>query len=167
MNPVALFGLQFTLALLAYALIAAWYVWPRLALQPREVALQAVVWVHAFRFVGGTVLAPGSVAAGVPVDFQKAVGYGDLLVSVLALVTLLALRARSTAAIGLTWVVLVVGAVDTIDAIIQSIRDDVFHQALGFNWVVVTTYVPALLVSSVLMLVLLVRPSRVRSTLAG
>jgi len=57
-NPTALFGLQFSMSLLAYALIAAWYVWPRLSPQPRELALQPLLWVHAFRFVGGTILAP-------------------------------------------------------------------------------------------------------------
>jgi hypothetical protein len=48
--------------------------------------------------------------------------------------------------------------VDTIDAIVQSLRYDVFTQALGVNWVIVTTYVPALLVSSVLIFGQLRRP---------
>jgi len=39
MEPVVLFGIQFTLALVAYALIGFWYVSPRLAALPREVAL--------------------------------------------------------------------------------------------------------------------------------
>ncbi len=36
MQPIVLFGIQFTLSLLAYALIAAWYVLPRLSKLPRE-----------------------------------------------------------------------------------------------------------------------------------
>ena len=157
MSPVALFGLQFTMALVAYALLAAWYVRPRLAVLPLTTALQPLLWVHAFRFVGGTVLAPGSVAAAVPVDFQRMVGFGDLLTAALALLALVALRLRWQPAVVLCWVVLVVGAVDTVNAIVWSVRDDVFPHALGFNWVVVTLYVPALLVSSVLAVVELVR----------
>jgi len=156
-KPTVLFGVQFTLALLAYALIAAWYVWPRLSVLPRALALQPLLWVHAFRFVGGTILAPGSVGAGVPDDFQKMIGYGDIATAALALLALVALRLRWSLAIALTWLVLVFGAVDTVNAIVQSTRDDVFVRTLGFNWVIVTAYVPALLVSSVLILVELLR----------
>jgi hypothetical protein len=157
MTPVALFGLQFTLALLAYALLGLWYVHPRLAALPLVVALQPLVWVHVFRFVGGSILAPGSVAAAVPDDFRRLVGYGDLLTSVLALLAVAALRLRWRPALALVWVVLVVGGLDTVNAIVWSARDDVFPHALGVNWVIVTLYVPALLVSTVLAVVELVR----------
>jgi hypothetical protein len=40
MKPIVLFSIQFTLSLAAYALIAAWYVIPRLSRKPREAALQ-------------------------------------------------------------------------------------------------------------------------------
>jgi hypothetical protein len=157
MKPIVLFSIQFTLSLVSYALIAGWYVVPRLARQPREVALQPLVWVHAFRMVGGTVLAPGAVGAGVPLLFQRMVGIGDLITSVLALVALAALRARLSWAIGLVWLVVVVGLADTVNAIIQSMRYNVFAHALGVNWVIVAVYVPALLVSSALILWQLIR----------
>jgi hypothetical protein len=99
MKPIVLFSLQFTLSLAAYALIAAWYVIPRLSGKPREAALQPLVWVHAFRMIGGTVLAPGAVGVAVPILFQKMIGYGDLATSALALLALIALRARLTWAI--------------------------------------------------------------------
>ena len=47
-----------------------------------------------------------------------------------------------------------VGTVDTVNAVIQSVRYDVFTYPLGVNWVIVTAY-PALLVSSFLILVTL------------
>jgi hypothetical protein len=53
-----LFGIQFTLALIAYALIGLWYVAPRLPALPREVALSPLVWVHVFRVIGGTIWPP-------------------------------------------------------------------------------------------------------------
>lgn len=91
---MALFSIQFSLSLVAYALIAAWYVVPRLSGQPREAALQPLLWVHAFRAAGGAVLAPGAVAAAVPIAFQRMVGYGDLIT---AAVALFALAARAPA----------------------------------------------------------------------
>jgi len=159
MEPIVLFGIQFTLALVAYGLIAWWYVAPRLSRLPREVALAPVLWVHAFRIVGGTILAPGAVAASVPAEFRTMIGYGDLATAVLALVALVALRRRLSAAIALVWLCLGVGLLDTVNAIIQSMRFSVFNEALGVNWVIVTMYVPALLVSSVLIFIQLRRSS--------
>lgn len=150
MKPILLFGTQFTLMLVAYTLIGLWYAVPRLSGQPREAALQPLVWVHVFRVIGGTVLAPGAVGAGVPLLFAKEIGYGDMITGFLALVALVALRTRSPGAIPLVWLVVVVGLLDTVNAIIQSLRYNVFVHALGVNWVIVTSYVPALLVSSAL-----------------
>ena len=150
MEPIVLFSIQFTLSLLAYVLIAFWYVVPRLSRLPRELALVPLLWVHAFRTVGGTILAPGAVGAGVPTEFRTMIGYGDLITAFLALLALVALRTRFPGAIALVWLMVIVGLVDTVNAIIQSMRFNVFTYALGVNWVIVTIYVPALLVSSLL-----------------
>src|SRR5262249_28343498 len=133
MEPILLFGLQFTMSLVAYGLIAFWYVVPRLSKLSREAALVPLLWVHAFRIVGGTILAPGSVEAGVPMAFRVMIGYGDMATAFLALLALMALRARLSGAIAMVWLCIVVGMLDTINAIIQSMRDHVFTYALGFN----------------------------------
>lgn len=75
-------------------------------------------------------------------------------------------RTRSSWAIPLVWLVVTVGMLDTINAIIQSMRYDVFTHALGVNWVIVTIYVPALLVSSALILWQLVRSPAAEPTAA-
>jgi len=161
-EPIVLFGIQFTFCLVAYALIAWWYGVPRLSALPRELALVPLVWIHAFRIVGGTILAPGSVDAAVPMDFRTMIGYGDMATAVLALLALVALRTHWRGAIALVWLCLAVGMVDTVNAIIQSMRFSVFTHGLGLNWVIVTTYVPALLVSSLLIFIQLRRPSAAR-----
>src|SRR3989454_2272468 len=135
MKPIVLFGIQFTLSLAAYSLVALWYAAPRLSGLPRELALTPLLWVHAFRMVGATVLAPGAVGPGVPMEFRTMIGYGDLATAVLALLALVALRARSTRAIALVWLCVTVGMLDTVNAIIQSMRFSVFTHPLGVNWV--------------------------------
>jgi hypothetical protein len=85
------------------------------------------------------------------------IGYGDLTTAVLALVALVALRARFSGAIALVWLLLAVGMLDTVNAIVQSVRFSVFTYPLGVNWVIVTMYVPALLVSSLLIFIQLRR----------
>jgi hypothetical protein len=57
MQPMTLFGVQFTLSLVAFLLIGFWTVAPRLSKLPREAAVVPLLWVHAFRIVGGTILA--------------------------------------------------------------------------------------------------------------
>jgi hypothetical protein len=159
MQPIVLFGIQFSFSMLAYTLIAWWYGAPRLSSLPREAALVPLVWIHAFRMVGGTILAPGAVDSAVPMDFRTMIGYGDMATAVLALVALIALRLRLSGAITLVWLCLTVGMLDSVNAIIQSMRYSVFTHGLGFNWVIVTMYVPALLVSSVLIFIQLRRPA--------
>jgi hypothetical protein len=152
-EPLALFSIQFTLALIAYALAARWYVVPRLRPLPVAAALVPLVWVHVFRIVGGSILAPGSVGAAVPAEFRELVGYGDMVTAVLALATVIALRARWSHAIAFVWVFVAIATLDTVNAIIQSMRFSVFDDPLGVNWVIVTLYVPALLVSTFLIVV--------------
>src|SRR6266508_5567679 len=130
MEPIVLFGIQFTLSLVAYALIAFWYIVPRLSRLPREAALVPLLWIHACRIVGGTILAPGAVDATVPMDFRVMVGYGDLATAFLALLALIALRARFRGAVALVWLFIIVGMLDTVNAIIQSVRYSVFNDAL-------------------------------------
>jgi hypothetical protein len=160
MEPIVLFGIQFTVSLLIYVLIAAWYVAPRLVGLPKELALVPLLWVHAFRIVGGTILAPGAVDAAVPQDFRTMIGYGDMITAFLAILAIVALRIRFPGALALVWLFLIVGAADTVNAIVQSVRDSVFNNYLGVNWVIVTAYVPALIVSSVLILIYLLRPAK-------
>jgi hypothetical protein len=157
MEPIVLFGIQFTVSLLIYVLIATWYVAPRLAGLPKELALVPLLWVHAFRIVGGTILAPGAVDAAVPQDFRTMIGYGDMITAFLAILAIVALRVRFPGALALVWLFLIVGTADTVNAIVQSMRDSVFNYPLGVNWVIVTAYVPALIVSSVLILIYLLR----------
>src|SRR5437588_12567600 len=125
MPAIVLFGIQFTLALAAYALIAWWYVAPRLSGLPREVALVPLLWVHAFRIVGGTILAPGAADAAVPAEFSTMIGLGDITTALLALVALVALRYRTRWSIALVWVLLVLRKLDTVHATMKSIGSSV------------------------------------------
>src|SRR5947199_3277341 len=148
MEPIVLFGIQFTLSLVAYLLIAFWYVVPRLSVLPRELALVPLLWVHVFRVVGGTILAPGAVGPGVPMEFRTMIGYGDLITALLALVALTALRVRFQGAIALVWLCVIVGMVDTVNAIIQSMRFSVYTYALDLHCRPGTVKHPAVLVAS-------------------
>src|SRR5438132_9852025 len=78
----------------------------------------------------GTILAPGSVGPGVPTEFREMIGYGDMATAVLALLALITLRKQLPYAIALVWVCITVGMLDTVKAIIRSIRFSVFTYPL-------------------------------------
>jgi uncharacterized membrane protein len=92
-----------------------------------------------------------------PRDFAEAVAYGDLATSVLAVLTLLALRARLGIAIALVWLVNVVGTADLVNALIGGVRYDVSRLGMGSFWYVVTILVPILWITHVLAFALLLR----------
>jgi hypothetical protein len=156
-DPLALFSIQFTFVLIAYALAARWYLWPRIAPLPAAVAVVPLIWVHVFRVVGGSILAPASVGPSVPAEFRELVGYGDMITGALALIALILLRVRGARALWFVWLFVIFGLADTVNAVIQSMRFSVFDEPLGLNWVIVTAYVPALLVSTYLIFVVLLR----------
>jgi len=58
MNPQQILGLHVLLSLVGWALLARWYVSPRLATRPREEALPPLLLPHAFRHMGLVFLLP-------------------------------------------------------------------------------------------------------------
>ena len=52
MDQNAIFGVQFLLSLIVYALIAKWYVTPWLTEKPVKQALIPLIFPHAFRHMG-------------------------------------------------------------------------------------------------------------------
>jgi len=155
MDPISLFGIQFTVNLILLSLLARWYVAPKLKNLPLQSALIPLVWIHAFRIIGLTILTPGAVSSSVPIAFREMVAYGDLAAALLALGSILLLRKGARIAILTVWIFNTVGVLDLINATVQGMRHDVFSQPLGINWLVVTFYVPALWISSIMIFYLL------------
>src|SRR5258708_16029870 len=108
--------------------------------------------------MGARVLGTSVAGTAVPADFAAAVAYGDLLTTVLAVITLVALRARWSVAIGLVWLTNIVGTVDLLNALIGGLRADVATLGLGSFWFLVTIPVPILSVSPGLPPLLLLLP---------
>ena len=125
MSYLQIFFVQFSLSLLVYSLIAKWYVAPWLAKLPLHDALIPLLFLHAFRFLGLVFLLPGFVGPGLPEVFVVPTAYGDLLMSLLALLAIIALRSKWKAAIGLVWLANIVGVLDFIYGNYHGIRLEV------------------------------------------
>ena len=154
MSTQQIFGLQVLLSFVVYALIAKWYVGPRLASLPVGQALQPLLALHAFRHLGMVFLVPAVVGGPLPPSFAVAAAYGDLAAGLLALAAIATLRAGSTIAMPLTWVFNVVGLLDLVNAFYQGLSHDV---QLGAAYYIPTFIVPALVITHVMIFRLLLR----------
>jgi len=156
-DAFAVFGIQNLFSFVVFGLLAWWYVWPWLKSVDRGTAFTALTFVHALRPIGATVLVTSVAGSALPRDFEAGVAYGDLATSVLAVVTLLALRGRQRFAIALVWLTNVVGTADLINALIGGVRYDVARLGMGSFWYVVTILVPVLWIAHALAFALLLR----------
>src|SRR6266851_2522092 len=157
MTTFQIFGLQFLLSLIAYSLIAGWYIVPRLATLPLGAALTPLLFLHAFRHVGMVFLVPTVVGPALPAAFAVPAAYGDLLAALLALLAIAALRQAWPLAIPLVWLFNVEGTLDLVNAFYQGLRNNV---QLGAAYYIPTVAVPALFVTHAMIFAMLIRRTR-------
>lgn len=156
MNATQIFGLQVVLSLVTYALIARWYIVPRLAGLELTAALTPLLLFHTLRTIGLVFLVPG-VTDTLPAAFAIPGAYGDLLTVGLAFLALVAIRLRWRRALILVWLFSLVGLLDFVNAFAQGIWNDIAAQyALGPGWFIPTFTVPAFVVTHVIVIWLLV-----------
>jgi len=156
MTPTQIFGLQFALSLTVYALIARWYVAPRLAAMPLRDALVPLLLLHAFRHMGLVFLLPGFVGSALPAQFAVPTAYGDLATGLLALTAAIALRSGWPLALGLVWAANIVGTLDFAYGFYQGARLGI---SLGAAYYIPTVVNPAMWICHFLMFWLLLRRS--------
>ena len=113
--------LSVTLGLLASGLIGLWYVWPLVRKATLRDALIPLILPHCFRYLGLSFLIHGVTAAPLDVRFANPTAYGDLLTAILALASVIALRANARFAVPLVWIFSVVGIVDFINAFARGL----------------------------------------------
>ena len=113
-----------------------------------------------FAMYGLFFLVPAFVTSDLSPSFANITAYGDLATAVLAIVALLALRAKFAFALPLVWLVNLVGTVDLIKALSEA--ENIPH--LGVVSFVPTFIVPLLLVSHVVIFTRLLRKNTEPST---
>jgi len=156
MNTLAIFGLQLTLSLVVWSLLAKWLLTPWLENKSPQEALFWLTLPHAFRFMGMVFLVPGVVSQGLPSSFAIPAAYGDLVTGILALLVLIAIRTSWAGALALVWLFNIVGTADLLSALSRA--DAVPY--LGAAWYIPTLFVPLLLVTHFMIFARLLRRTR-------
>lgn len=149
MPPLVLLGIQIVFSFAALTVLAR-AVAPRLGALPQARALELLLWVHVPRSAPLALLAPGQVHGVAPAVLQT-IAWGDFASAVLALASIVALRARARGALGWVWGFAVVSTVDIVGALTTGLGSGVYEHSLGVGWYVLSLYVPMVCVSQIMM----------------
>ena len=73
------FFVNIAFSFIAWWIVTARYIWPQLRLRQRADALQPLLILHSFRFLGLAFLIPGVVSPDLPSSFAHSAAYGDII----------------------------------------------------------------------------------------
>jgi Na+/phosphate symporter len=149
-----------TLSFLLALLIAVWYLVPWLNRRSRADALTALLWFNAFRYVALELFSAQSAGLRIPNALRDQIAYGDLAVSLLAVLAIVALRYRFRSAVGLVWIFAAASAVDLTNALVSGVRNAMLGEVHDVPWLILCFYVPALWVTLGLVVWQLISRSR-------
>ena len=139
-------------SLIVFIAAARWYVVPWLGRQPRAQALIALLWVHVFRYVALQVFAAQH--EGFPISGGGAaeIVIGDVAGAALAFAAIALLRRRSPLGLALAWILALETIYDTYANIRGGVHEHLMGAATGVTWMVLSFFVPAVVVSCALLI---------------
>ena len=140
------------ISLVVYAAIARWYVAPWLKLRTRADALVPLLWVHVFRYVALNVFSAQQTGFPISDGGAMEIVVGDVAGAVMAFAAIALLRRRFSLAIPLAWVLVLETIYDTVTNIAGGVREHLMGAASGVTWLVLVFFVPAVIVSLVLVI---------------
>src|SRR5262250_126220 len=131
------FFVSIAFSFIAWAIVAARYIWPELRLRQRAEALQPLLILHSFGFIGLAFLIPGVVSPDLPPAFAHSAAYGDIIAAMLALLLL-----PSAAGASVAWIFSLWGSADIFNAFFQANRAGLLAGQLGAAYFLPTVVVP-------------------------
>ena len=139
------FFVSIAFSFIAWGIVNARYIWPELRGRTQTEALQPLLILHSFRFIGLAVLIPGVVSPDLPSAFAHPAAYGDMIAAILALFSLLLLP--STGGIASAWIFNLWGTADLFNAFYQANHAGLLAGQLGATFFLPTLIVPLLLIT--------------------
>jgi len=130
---------------IAWGIVVARYIWPELHRRQRAEALQPLLILHSFRFIGLAFLVPGVVSPDLPPAFAHSAAYGDIIAAILALLALTLLPSASGVVIA--WIFSLWGTADLFNAFYQANHAGLMAGQLGAAYFIPTFIVPLLLIT--------------------
>lgn len=139
------FFVSMAFSFIAWGVVTARYIWPELRIRRRAEALEPLLILHSFRFIGLAVLVPGVVSPELPPAFAYSAAYGDVVAAILALLSLLLLRRPTGVAVA--WIFSLWGIADLLNSFYQAPHAGLLAGQLGAAFFIPTFVVPLLLIT--------------------
>jgi hypothetical protein len=155
MSQTSVFALQFVWFVIAWAVVAAFFVAPWVSRLHPDDALSVWLIPQLFRVLGVGLLV-SNLAPEMPQSFAVPTALGDSLTAVLALTSVVALRRRWPGGRLLAWACSIVGVVDLAIALPHAARIEA-ARFLAAQWYVPALAVPLMIVSHLMTLRALLR----------
>jgi len=139
------FFVSIAFSFIAWGIVAARYIWPKLRLRQRGEALRPLLILHSFRFIGLAFLVPGVVSPDLPTAFAHSAAYGDFIAAILALTSLLLLP--RAVGVAIAWIFNLWGSADLLNAFYQANHAGLLPGQLGATYFIPTVIVPLLFIT--------------------
>src|SRR5262249_508930 len=144
---------------IVWGIVTTRYIWPKLRHLPPAEALQPLLILHSFRYVGLAFLVPGVVSPDLPSAFAHSAAYGDIVPATLALLSLASLP--HGIGVVITWIFNLWGAADLLGGFYQANKAGLMAGQLGVMYFIPTLVVPLLMITHGLAFRILLRPGPV------
>lgn len=159
MQPEHAIRISIVFGFLAWGAVVARYIWPDLSALSVTEAARLLLILHSFRYLGLAFLVPGVASPELPAAFARPAAYGDIIASILALITLASLSTGW--GLALLWLFNIWGTGDLLYAFVNVFRlvrqGQLSPGHFGAAYFIPTFFVPLLLITHGLIFWLLIR----------
>jgi hypothetical protein len=149
MSNLVILNLQYLVALATYVVIFRIYLQPWFKSQPFATAVLPLLLLHAFRYLGLTLMVPGQIDPVVSRDALQIMAWGDFASGVAALLAAIAIHHRWSSATTLVALFSLIGIGDLIVVGFTATAAGVFFADMGAMWFVNVIYAPVMLLSQI------------------
>ena len=149
MSNLVILNLQYLVALGTYVVIFRIYLQPWFSAQAFGTAVLPLLLLHAFRYLGLTLMVPGQIDPAIPMDALQIMAWGDFASGVTALLAAIAVHHRWSAATALVTLFTLVGIGALAMVGYTAIKAGVFRVDIGTMWFLLVLYAPAMLLAQI------------------
>lgn len=149
-------------SILVFALVARWYMIPRLKTLNPITAIVVLLWVHVPRYI--TLIQFSAQQQGYPISNAAAMEavLGDVAGAIIALLAILAFRRFVKVGIMLSSILVIETVADITVGFIRKAHEPLWGKASGVTWLILDVYIPLILICLPLLVWLLFKWHRNR-----
>lgn len=149
MSNIVILNLQYMMAFGTFIVIYRIYLRQWFKSRPMHAAVLPLLLLHAFRYLGLTLIVPGQMDPALSLDGLSVMAWGDYASGTAALLAAIAIHHRWSIATAMVAIFTLVGIGDFIVVGYTAANIGVFFADMGTMWFVNVIYAPTLLLSQI------------------